>query len=290
MAPVQLERKWGFIDSTGNLVIKPRFQAAAAFSDGLARFQIWDAVQCDASNHAANRPETFAKENAPLDAFTMYRRDRQSRCFAQDVLFGYIDTHGQSVIAPTLPVAEDFSEGLAAVRLSRSPTSKWGYIDKSGRIAIQPRFDQALSFSEGRAAVQTGFRAEQGQQVDGKWGFIDALGRFDVPPQFDLADGYSEGLAAVFMRSDGWGYIDALGTFAIPPRYTTAGQFSEGVAVVDDGVENYYIDKAGRKVLVLKTLLLMWPFSDGLTVAGNEGEQKYVDRKGRTVANYASPF
>jgi hypothetical protein len=71
------EDKWGYIDSTGNFAISPRFDSSPKgyvypFSDGLAMIDV-------------------------------------------DHKFGYIDHEGNFVIKPRYVYAEDFSEGLAVV-------------------------------------------------------------------------------------------------------------------------------------------------------------------------------
>jgi hypothetical protein len=67
-------------------------------------------------------------------------------------------------------LAEDFSEGLAQVRVK----NKWGFIDKSGKMVIKPRFyHQVESFSGGLAYVIT---------QDGRHGYIDRTGKYIWKP------------------------------------------------------------------------------------------------------------
>lgn len=37
LARVKLEKKWGFVDTTGNVVVKPKYNEVSNFSDGIAR-------------------------------------------------------------------------------------------------------------------------------------------------------------------------------------------------------------------------------------------------------------
>ena len=66
------------------------------------------------------------------------------------------ETTGKFIINPQFDYADDFSEGLAAVRVGDRNTGKWGYIDKKGKFVINPRFDWAFPFSEGLAVVRIG--------------------------------------------------------------------------------------------------------------------------------------
>lgn len=62
------------------------------------------------------------------------------------------------VIPAKYYLAENFSEGLAAVKIN----GKWGFIDKTGKMVIPATFSGAKDFSEGLAAVE----------INGKWGYI----------------------------------------------------------------------------------------------------------------------
>ena len=205
LAPVRMGRLWGYIDRTGKMVIQPQFQGAAQFSDGLGRFLVWDRIQCGRQTHT--------KDDAPIYAFAMHDMTFHltSGCFAEHQRFGYVNKNGQVVIKPELFVAEDFAEGLAAIRIEESVTSKYAFIDKTGAIAIPAQFDQAYSFSEGLAAAETGFRAEGGKKVAGKWGFIDKTGKFVISPKFELTLRFSEGLARASENLGEWGFIDRTG-------------------------------------------------------------------------------
>jgi hypothetical protein len=286
LAPVRVGRKWGFIDDTGRFVIKRRFQAAAEFHDGLAQFEVWDTIRCSPLRVGGSE-EVYSKEDAPAYAFTLHsvRPAATGGCFPPGARFGFIDRNGQIVIAPSFHFASDFSEGLAIVK-TQDPPAKFGYIDKAGRLAIEPQFDQAEPFSEGLALVEVGARVQDGK-VRAKWGFINREGKFEIPARFRGGHSFSEGLAAVELSDGLWGYIDRRGAFAIPPNYYEASPFSDGLALVwpDDGTEGYYIDRTGRRAVVIP-LGPYWPFSDGLTVAGQQGRRKYVNKKGKIVAPY----
>jgi hypothetical protein len=87
----------GYIDKTGNLIIKPVFDDAMYFNEGLAAVFIGKRFEGK---------------------------------------WGYIDTSGKMVIEPQFENALFFSGGLANVSPPTGEEIKgiWGYIDKSGKI------------------------------------------------------------------------------------------------------------------------------------------------------------
>ena len=279
LAPARVGRRWGYIDRWGKMVIQPQFQGAAEIHDGLGRVEVWDRIKCS--------EQTYTKDDAPTYAFDIHEGlfPLTTGCFVQHPRFGYVNKIGKMAIKPEFFIAEDFSEGLAAVRVEETAKTKYAFIDKTGKIVIPAQFDQADSFSEGLAAVQTGFRMVNGKKVAGKWGFIDKSGAFMISPRFDFARRFSEGLAQA-ETLDALGYIDRTGSVVIAPNYDLGSDFSEGLAAVwpsdEDGC--VYIDRSGKKVVRIEGA--QWPFSDGLTVAGEDGKRVYVDRNGRTIAQY----
>ena len=122
LARVGIGKKWGYIDRTGKIVISPQFDDAWSFSGGLAEVKV-------------------AKK------------------------WGYIDRTGEIAIKPQFDEVSPFAEGLAKVKVAK----EYGYIDRTGKMVISPQFDvAAYSFSEGLAHVHT---IKRGQ------GYIDKTGR-----------------------------------------------------------------------------------------------------------------
>ena len=64
--------------------------------------------------------------------------------------YGYINYKGELQIPIIYDEAENFSEGLAAVKLN----NKWGYIDTEGNVKIGFNFDEAYDFKNDLALVR----------------------------------------------------------------------------------------------------------------------------------------
>lgn len=255
--PIALKGKYGYIDGTGKVVIRPRFDDAWQFSDGLAAVLIEDKWgYIDQTGKMIVPPQFFEvmpfKEGLALVG-AFFKSGSINGRFGN---YGYIDNTGKFVIAPQFGVAFDFSDGLARIQTedykngyidkkgkvifwdqrltedfsgglalfktnSNMPGSKTGYLDRAGNTAITPKFDWGESFSEGLACVSK----------DNKAGFVDTKGNVVIDFRFDSCHSFSEGLAAV-MIGDKWGYIDKSGKILIDPKFAEAEPFSDDVAVV----------------------------------------------------------
>jgi hypothetical protein len=96
-----------------------------------------------------------------------------------------------------------------------------GFIDRTGKVVIQTRFDYAEDFSEGLAPVRVRVNNKWG--YDDLRGYIDKSGEMLIPPRFTSADRLKGGLAKVQIRTKkrmeasdlySLGYVDRTGKVA----------------------------------------------------------------------------
>jgi hypothetical protein len=90
LAAVRIDRKWGYMDTTGSVVIAPQFDQAEAFSEGRAAVMV------------------IKETTLPSGKPGVPRRK-----------WGFIGKDGRIVIAPKYDAVVGFSEGLAAVGIRR---------------------------------------------------------------------------------------------------------------------------------------------------------------------------
>jgi hypothetical protein len=313
--PVGVGDKMGYIDGSGTMVIEPKFQRVATFSEGLGRAGVGDSqFSCrwgyiDKAGAWVIEPQfgeglgAFTEGLALIDE---YNADGTSN-------YGYIDKTGAWAIEPQFRDAEPFSEGLAVVStLDEQGNGRYGYIDKTGAWVIEPRFDYARSFSEGLAAVVVHDETDIMRS-----GYIDKTGAWVIEPRLSQAYSFSEGLAFVsdWSISDGYtsGCIDKTGAwvFKLDSPEELVGwdlRFSEGLAAMwVDTKKTYtlrkwgYLDKTGAWAIEPQ-FDFAHDFSEGRAVvsldvvndAANPSRVGYIDKTGKMVVEpqyfWGDPF
>lgn len=251
---VQLGGKFGYIDKTGRVVIRPQFDSAKPFLEGMAAVRVGDTAMdktgrlmgkwgyIDKTGRLAVTPRFLSAEDFS-DGLALTNTD------IENYKSVYIDKKGTLAITPEQVFSglnkssrgsfmSSFHDGLALIEVWDGENSKDGYINTQGKIAITPQFYKSYDFNEGVAQVQV---LEPGDIL--KTGLIDKSGRLVAdpivmcPPLFAGELQFSEGYAAAKKECfGGWGFIDKSGHFVMEPRFASATVFREDLAIV--GFEN----------------------------------------------------
>ncbi|MGE5422669.1 MAG: WG repeat-containing protein [Ignavibacteriales bacterium] len=287
---------YGYVDTTANdWVIKPLFEQAGSFSEGLAPVLtngVWGYIN---KNGVYVIDPQFVEANTFSENLALIRDNKSMRC-------GYIDKTGQLVIQPKYTYADDYHEGLAAVQLN--PRGKWGYINKTSRMVIPAQYSAARGFSEGLAAINTGTDKHP------KWGFIDQNGKTIIKPNFLAVSNYfHHGICLVnvdnewlllhrsghIIKSASWerqtytekvGYVNKSQQLMITPQFLEGNLFSEGLAAVRGFGYPWkwgYIDSKG-KMIVKPIYDHASDFKNGRALVVLNGRTGVIDQQGRFSA------
>ena len=258
---------YGFIDSAGNIIIKPQFYFAKDFSEGLAYADLGytrgfidktGKLVIDLRSYTSD----YFSDGVALINFNMVGTDgggmnlykyidkdanwlfKQSYGYATPFKDGFAlvkSKEGVRVISKEKMIAElygditpfAFSEGLARIRKKASNNYKWGYIDTTGKVVIEPIFDNAYDFSEGMAVVSKVDTTER--NIINYYGYINKQGKIAISLLYSEATDFSGGLAMLRIDSTCIG-IDKYGNeiFSLNKFYFGVGfarcKFSEGLA------------------------------------------------------------
>lgn len=262
--------KYGFIDHSGNFVVKPQFIWGDDFWQGLGTVYVCGQyLSIDSEGNLL--PHRIAL-NGHLEP---ERRNNK---------VGFIDAEGQFKISPVFDDALPFSDGLAAVKVGE----KWGFVDAAGSQVIPPKFDAAYYFRDGVAVAELdsgevlidakGKPVASGYKVvdlvtagrvpasrDDKEGFLDLHGEVAIPFLYESVRSFSEGFAAA-KQNGKWGYLDRDGRVVIPFEFDDAGPFGSGLAPAGVGSKTGFIDKTGKF-----SFFLPYRYAPGFFTSGKDG-------------------
>jgi hypothetical protein len=298
--PVFENGLWGLIDSSGQVILAPRFQQIGRGGTWIP--ETWD---------SANPPGqvlihmTLAKGTPVTDRVIPVRLDGKLALAtrAGDILVhgefdemdagfgegllrvesggrtGFVDERGSLVIPARWERAYPFRNGHAFVR----DGGRWGVIDRSGNPVVAPRWDQVRFSSSNWVIVQ------RGKDL----GVVDRSGKVVVPVQYDeiraspmgpLMPVHDDG-RIYYLRPDGEGTVAF--EFTCPnkkhrERARALGFFGSHAALINCGDKYGLLDEDGALVLEPE-----WEdihnFINGLALVRHKGKQGLIDESGRFV-------
>ena len=268
-AAVEVDGKWGYIDRNGQLVIQPQFHRAKAFRNGRALVEV--------SPDSWRYIDRTGKVAIDIHfKWSIYARD-----FSEELAAIYVEDSErfECLSGVNQNVRDEYNDSNSYV--SRQFCGRWGFIDAAGNFAVESHFIEAFSFSEGLAAVRVR-NPNSEDQKSWLYGYIGRTGTVVIAPQFEAAFDFSGGIARVVV--DGRkGFIDKTGRRVTEATFDDAKDFHEGLAPVKIRDRWGYIDKTG-KIAIPADLTMAGRFSEGLAAARRAGKLGgYIDRTGAMV-------
>lgn len=158
--------------------------------------------------------------------------------------WGYLNSRGEWLIAPTLDSARGFSDdGYSRF----CEAGRWGYANLAAQVVIAPQYEDACAMRNGVAGVRTG---------KNEWRIVDASGQFTCEEKFlNIFSFAANGLACALgrdkTRQKRFGFVDRTGAWRIEPRFHRPARFGEHnvAAATDDDKLFGVIDTRGEWVL-----------------------------------------
>lgn len=227
-------KKWGYIDTLGQWIVTPRFDDAKDFSEGLAGVKVdgfWGFINhsgqfvippqfSDVYDYSEGLVGVFDKEkkfeyidkvgNVAIKRSEIADGSSFSNGLARvwvNFEVGFIDKEGNYAIQPLYGNAQDYSDGIIAVKVGSFFKGKWGYIDKNNNMIINAQYDDARNFVNGFACVT----------LNDKYCIINKRGNI-VSDRYDMIREYCDGLAPVSQNGK-WGFVNRAGKLVIPLQY-----------------------------------------------------------------------
>ncbi len=158
MAGVKYRGKWGFIDKSGKMTIKPKYKKKIVyqFKEGFAVVPIGKkSGYIDKTGKLKIKAKYDEAWGFSKDGLAAVRKGKK---------WGFIDKSGKLIIPIKYTAVGYFSDGLAKVRVGEIIGNRgaWGFIDKTGKFIITPQFSKVKDYKNGIIAVKYG----------SLWGFI----------------------------------------------------------------------------------------------------------------------
>lgn len=295
---IEVDGKHGYIDKKGKEIIKPQYDYAGEFSEGLAPV-------CNNIDKEENKKCGYIDINGKNVIPLKYE---QANSFSNELglvlskgKYGFVNKTGTLVIKNIYTEAQSFSEGLATVKVN----DKWGFIDKEGNIIIKPEFDVTGDFSNGLALAGNEKHYSE-YSVATIAGYINKKGVFVIKPepigpyQYDFSDGvvaiqHNDVTPCEIKNTKGKTILNLEKlNYSNMSDGACYGTFSEGLMPVNvDYTANKwgYINKEGKLVFQVKLpynldndppedfYYPLGPFSEGFATYYIGGKYGYIDKK-----------
>ncbi len=230
VAPVEIDKKWGFIDKQGKLIIPAKYDEVSSFNDDVATARMgdnWYIINKQGTETPVNIPN-LKKLRDFVNGYAIFDN--------MDKKFGYINTKGEVVIEPKFSSVGDFYGGLA---WAKNNDRLSGYINTKGEWVIKPTYNATRNFDpkSGLAKVKL---------VD-EWFYINNAG-VAVKPSLEKMDDFHNGFALA-RKGESTGFIDKSGNFVIEAKFESARDFENGYAAAKSGGKWGIINTKGEWVI-----------------------------------------
>lgn len=304
------DAKKGYKDINNKIVIKPIYQEAGNFSEGLApvrKGNFWSFIKKDGASIVDFQYDTvlsFSKGVAYVKKSMKWGKiDKEGNVivsfiydypydfndglapFKSGVKYGFLDSSLNKVLSPVYDNATRFYNGLACVEIN----NEWKWINRKGETIISvnkfgndyiPVFNYDKYFGEliiySEAKNNYLFLSRKGDIIN------SGIGRIDNYNYYYRKNNFNEGL--VPFRNDKLdGFIDTLGNVKVVAKYSQVWSFNEGLAMVKSTDDKCgFIDKTGQLVIPL-SFDQATSVNNGLIIAQKGNFWGALNIKGETV-------
>ncbi|MEP7321096.1 MAG: WG repeat-containing protein [Saprospiraceae bacterium] len=232
-----LDGNFGFVDSTGSLVVDTIWDWAEDYHEGIAM------VKKNNRYQFINQHGKLISEDSWEQAFAF--KNGFAR-ISNGGWWGLLDTSGVIVIKP---MYDDIGE-FYFNRIATNVKGHWGFIDTGDHMMVEPIYDEVTPFQHDIAGVKKG----------NTWSLIDQSGQKlnDIDGSDVMALGSDRW--SVF-KNDSFAMFDLRGKRLTPFQYTQINMFSNSLACFIKDNLTGYLDTMGHH-RIANIFLLGWDFNN----------------------------
>jgi hypothetical protein len=259
IASVQARRKYGFIDQSGNWLIRPKYSDASVFSEGLCsvrKGKKWGYINQKGEMiipYIFSQATIFKGGQASVAMNgTANKIEKQGNIiYSEKFYFGQLSNFWTipnihaSPMLDTIPIYKGIPDKeLILVKIN----GKYGFQNQDGVLIISAKYDVASRF-EGFPYTTV--------RIDNKYGVINRLGQLIIPIKYDKIEKLNEhifivGIGKIVINQLGyefngkWGAIDVDGKEILKPIYSEIGEVKQGFLQIQLNDSYFFADKLGK--------------------------------------------
>ncbi|WP_179415964.1 WG repeat-containing protein [Mucilaginibacter sp. E4BP6] len=274
LAAMAQNRKYGFIDTTGRVIVDFKYDKVEPFRDGIAK--VWVGWQLtgyiDQKGKEIIPPDFQAMDHANLrryyDKFIIGTKDsiqhvfdysgkeiaalkyKTIRDFSQSEISFIVSVDNKMGILDSnfrvkIPVRYQILETIFPGKIAAKERGKFQFIDETGNIISDLKFDAIGPFqNEGMNPYQNGLAQIT---INRKKGIINGYGKVIIPVIYDNVEGFHYGLAVV-KRDGKYGFVNLKGKEVIPAIFSKANAYDGNSAEVSINGKTFNINSLGKRV------------------------------------------
>jgi hypothetical protein len=294
------DKKYGFINKNGDIIIPLKYEDAFPFYNGYASIKSNDkwnyineqeqvifsdslifsyrpiiddkAVFMIFGNEVEKRKRMHSEDRTGSQVFVEYLNQIKK----QQLKEGLINTNRKIIIEPIYDeISGYFINGFMRVRNN----GKAGIMNENGEIVIPIEYDNVLDYKNGM------FTAEKSN----KWGIIDTENKIIIPFEYGRIRHFENDLALI--TNKGTGYINKESEIVIEPQYSfnLSGDFFNGIALVKKDNKYGYINK-NNKIVIPIIYDNALPFKGKETIVQKDGFSFFINQKGEKTDQIQQPY
>lgn len=266
--PYEKDDLFGFIDTTGKLIINNEYDAVTPFSEGLS------VVSKNDTAYFINKENTNTFQHYFSEALSFRNGIAAVK---QGNKWSFINRQGQ-------PMSDNYDEisELSDETYVVKSNGKYGALNQSGQVIIEPRFQKLGDFKNGFA-----YYIE-----DNKYGFVSKNG-FAHKASFDWISDFNEGNVAIFKQDNLFGLINCFGNVVLPATMDLIVKAPKGNFLVVKGAQYGFYSAAGCFITQVSYDYQKEKTADYYTNGTifkllKKNEQALVDANGRTSIDFGT--
>ena len=290
LGAVKVNGKYGYLDTSGNMIIPPTYDEANPFNDNIA------IIKKDGLYGAIDKENNIIIpiEYDDLLNFSSHDNPEDSSYFEKFFFCPYIcaKKNGKyGCINKNNDIAVDFTyDNPMEINYSNNNTiaiiidndNKQGIIDLNSDFIVEPKYSNVLGNNNQNSNILVT------ESTDGnlcKFGFINLDTRKVIDSQYDSPPFFNDNIAAVCVKRK-YGFINSDGDYIIDPSYLAASNFSEGLAAVqmysETSLKYGYINKENELVIPAIYDFAM-EFYEGNAVVVIDNKEFVIDTSGNIL-------